>query len=215
MAVPIQLYNAGLFGQATEHIIVRSLNNAPGGYDGVDHDVQYRLGANNSPNGMLDRRHGICCGITIAWLVGLIGGRSEAVSSSEKEFKDYFNNVLRFQGAYLKDYKGNIGALDALDIIQPQGCKLITKNKHLLPHQIVNDLPSKPVWAAYLGIYHHAIGIGYQNYRYFIMDPNAGLFNYRNKGKFLTDLNKLIEARRTKKKIIGPGNTISAWFYGK
>lgn len=211
MAIPVQLYGASLLGNATEHKEIRGLNNAPGGADGVDSDAQFRLGADNSPVGMLDRRHGICCGITIAWLVGFVHGRPEA--SQCDQFEDYFRDVLRFQGAYLKDVKGNITGIDELAQAYAHDCIPISKNRHVLPHTLAATMPDQPVWAAYLGIYHHAIGIGYANYRHFLMDPNAGLYSYRNKKKFILDLQALIEARRGRKNVMGPGNTISAYFY--
>lgn len=211
MGDPIHLYGASLFGNATDHETVRRLNNAPGGAEGVDYDVQYRLGAKDSPLGNLDRSHGICCGITIAWIIGFVHGRSEA--SQCAKFNDYFRDVLRFQGAYIKDAKGNVGAFDELAQIYAHGCVQISKNLQLLPHTVDAALPDLPRWAAYLAIYHHAIGIGYSNYRHFIMDPNAGLYSYQNKGKFLSDIEDLIEARRGLKRVMGPGNTIRAWFY--
>ena len=211
MAIPIQLYGAPLLGKATEHKEIRRLNNAPGGQGGVDFDVQYRLGATASPLGALDRRHGICCGITIAWIVGFVNGRPEA--SRVDKFESYFQNVLRFQGAYLKDVKGNIGGIDELGQVFAHNCIRISQSRHMLPHNVAANLPNEPVWAAYLGIYHHAIGIGYLNYRHFIMEPNAGLFSYQNKRNFISDLQNLIEARRVKKGVMGPGNSISAWFY--
>lgn len=216
MAVPIMLYGKALFGFATEHKEIRGKNNAPGGADGVDLAAQWRLGADGSPLGKKDRRHGICCGITIAWMVGFVHQRSEATRTDE--FEDYFRDVLRFQGAYLKDVKGNIGGIDELGQKYVHDCVKINEAKNVSPQTLVASFPSNatPVWAAYLAAYRHAIGFGYANYRYYIMEPNAGLYSYRNRGKFETDFLALIEARRAKQDppVPMPGR-VSGWFYRK
>ncbi|MGC1273863.1 MAG: hypothetical protein WBC44_09165 [Planctomycetaceae bacterium] len=212
MAVPIQLYKKPLFGFATEHMEVRSRNNAPGGADGVDEDVQFRLGADNSPLGKKDRKHGICCGITVAWMIGFAHRRPEATRTDQ--FSDYFRDVLRFQGAYLKDKRGNIGGIDELGQKYVHDCVRISEVKNVAPQALLTSFPSNstPVWAAYLAAYHHAIGFGYSNFRYYIMEPNAGLYSYQNKSKFESDFRALIDARRAAKHEPMPGK-VSAWFY--
>jgi hypothetical protein len=214
MTVPIMLYKKALFGFCTEHVEVRRQNHAPGGVDGVDQDVQFRLGADNSPLGMQDRRHGICCGITIAWMVGFAHQRSEATSIDQ--FPAYFRDVLRFQGAYLKDMKGNIGGIDELGQKYVHDCVKISEVKNVAPLALLAAFPSNatPVWTGYLGAYHHAIGFGYARYRYYIMEPNAGLYIYQNKRRFEDDFKGLIEARRASKNAAMPGQ-VSAWFYRK
>lgn len=208
----VQLYRANLLTRASESVVVKALNNAPGGVDGVDPKVQSRLGATGSPLPIVDRKHGICCGITVAWLIGLVNNRSEARTVGE--FDGYFKNVLRFQGAYLKDAKGNIGGLDELAQSYVHGCKKLAGYKQIAPHTLAGLMPKNNIiWAAYLALYHHAIGIGYANYRYFIMEPNAGLFSYQSQRSFLSDVRDLVEARRVSKKLIGPGQAIGAWFY--
>ena len=55
-------------------------------------------------------------------------------------------------------------------------------------------MPEKGV--AVLGFLHHAIGLGFTSGRYYIMDPNAGLFTYWSEQDFLEDLREQILARR-------------------
>ena len=83
----------------------------------------------------------------------------------------------------------------------------------MTPEKIASVLPGEQgYWAGYLSAYAHAIGIGYKNYRYFIMEPNGGLFEYRNKKKFAADLKAFLKARRDRK---SPGTdaTMEAYFY--
>lgn len=193
--MPVTLYGKSLFGQANKSAIIRGMNNAPGGADGVDEDVQFSLGA---PGGsaMKDRKHGICCGITVAWIVGVCHKRSDAVNTTG--FDAYFRDVLRFQGAYIKDFKGNVGAMDDLQGIQPQGLGKVASGK-ATEGELSGRFPMFGAWGAYLGLYHHAVGIGYAASNYLIMDPNAGLFKYKNKSDFVSDVKALCRARREAK----------------
>lgn len=196
----VTLYGASLFGNAYKSSVIKGKNNAPGGDGGVDVDVQYRLGAPGSPT-MLDRKHGICCGITVAWDIGFCHGRAEAVNTTN--FSSYFMNQLRFQGAYLKDHKGNVNSIDDLDGIHPHGLARAGSGKCKVDD--LSGLYPDGTWAAYLGIWHHAVGIGRMgggvlgSARYCIMDPNAGLFKYKNKSEFTADVRQLCEARRASK----------------
>ena len=81
------------------------------------------------------------------------------------------------------------------------------------PENIASFLPPEQGnWAGYISAYAHAIGIGYRNYRYFIMEPNGGLFEYSNKGKFMSDLSAFLKARRNKK-ALGTDATMKVYFY--
>lgn len=197
----VQLYGKNLFGNAYKSAVIRGKNNAPGGADGVDSDVQFNLGAPGA-SAMKDRKHGICCGITIAWIVGVCHGRADAVNTTG--FEAYFRDVLRFQGAYLKDYKGNVDALDDLDGIQPLGLKKSSTGK-CTSAELSGRFPASGSWASYLGLYHHAVGVGahaaglLSGTRYLIMDPNAGLFKYKHKSDFIEDVKQLCDARREAK----------------
>jgi len=209
----VQLYGAALFGRAHKECVIKGKNNAPGGEGGVDEDVQYRLGAPGAA-AKLDRKHGICCGIAIAWIVGLCHAYKDATNTST--FYPYFINQLRFQGAYLKDNKGSVNSIDDLDGIHPHGLVRV-RNGRCAVNALSAMYPSG-TWAAYLGIWHHAVGIGAldrgrsRSKRYFIMDPNGGLFKYRNKADFTADVMALCEARRTRKQQ-GPDAKISYTFF--
>jgi hypothetical protein len=193
----VRLYGADLFGRSFAQKTIQHLNNAPGGLGGVDDDVQNRLGAEGASE-MVDRRHGICCGITLAWIIGFCSGRND--SQSTAGFEEYFMNVLRFQGAYFKDNKGNVSSLDDLEGFYPQGLIKGASGK-CTPLTLGTGPSTFPVnrWAAYLGIWHHAIGIGGTQGAWFIVDPNAGLFRYLDVGSFLDDVKQLCEARRIRK----------------
>lgn len=191
----VTLYGKSLFGNAYKSAVVRGMNNAPGGDGGVDSDVQHNLGAPGGSS-MKDRKHGICCGITVAWIVGVCHKRDDAVNSTG--FDAYFRNVLRFQGAYIKDFKGNVDAMDDLQGIQPQGLGKAASGK-CTEDELSGLFPSSGAWASYLGLYHHAVGIGYSGSRYLIMDPNAGLFKYKSKSDFISDVKALCAARRQAK----------------
>lgn len=194
--MPVKLYGANLFGRALTGKEVRHLNNAPGGPDGVDADVQYRLGAPGSES-MLDRQHGICCGITVAWIIGVCHRRKESINPPL--FEEYFKNVLRFQGAYAKDKKGNQSTIDDIDDIQPHGL-VRTDHGKCKYGDILSKLPQTTSWASYLGIWHHAIGVARSAINsFYIMDPNGGLFVYTTAQAFESDLHELCEARRVKK----------------
>ncbi|MDH5540176.1 MAG: hypothetical protein OEY03_12300 [Rhizobacter sp.] len=191
----VNLYGKSLFGNAYKSAVIRGMNNAPGGAGGVDDDVQHRLGAPGGAS-MMDRKHGICCGITVAWIIGVCHKREDAVNTTG--FDDYFRNVLRFQGSYIKDFKGNVDAMDELQGIQTQGLGK-TASGRCNEDQLSGRFPSRGAWASYLGLYHHAVGIGYSGSRYLIMDPNAGLFKYKGKSDFISDVKALCDARRQSK----------------
>jgi len=213
----INLYGADLFSRADQFKIIRGKNNAPGGEGGVDFDVQERLGAPGLETiGLekIDRRHGICCGITIAWMIGFCHSVQGAQSTAY--FDSYFRDVLRFQGAYLKDNKGNIRSIDDFaNRNYVHGCSAINGKRSMTSFSVDNlgqGLPAK--YSMYLGIWKHAIAAGVTSGRFYIMDPNAGLFAYFSQSDFEADMNDLIEARRTRKNQLGNAK-ISVWSYKK
>ncbi len=214
--MPVNLYGASLFAKAYKSAVVRHLNNAPGGDGGVDTDVQYRLGAPGAAS-MKDRKHGICCGIVVAWMVGFCHRRDDAVNVTG--FEAYFKNVLRFQGAYMKDFKGNVGSIDKLDGIHPHGLSRAGSGECTVD-ELSGLFPTGVTWAGYLSVWHHAIGVGvneggvFSGERYLIMDPNGGLFKYKNKSEFIDDLKQLCNARRIAKNA-GDGAKFSYTFFKK
>ena len=161
--------------------------------------MQYNLGAPGAAS-KKDRKHGICCGITVAWIVGVCHDRDDAVNTTN--FENYFRNVLRFQGAYLKDHKGNVGAIDDLDGIHPQGLTKAGSGK--CSSAEFRPVTQQRILGGVSGLYHHAVGVGahgmgIRGSRYLIMDPNGGLFKYKNKSDFITDVQDLCDARREAK----------------
>lgn len=206
MAIPVNLYNSLLFGNADDHCEVRHLNNAPAGVDGVDLSARQVLLAADGA----DRNHGICCGISVAWLVGLVNGREESWDCGE--FQAYFMNVLRFQGAYIKQGHQRGGDFDRLAQHYVHNCVLVSHSGNSTTQQLFEAMPEGFSWGAYLSVWGHAIGIGYHNDRWFIMDPNAGLYAYRFVDKFKTDVSGFVEARRVRKHAPGYA-TFLFWFY--
>jgi len=204
----VHLYNEDLFGNCYKSTIVTHFNNAPGlpGSGGIDADVAARIGYKNIETGERveginkGRIQGICCGITAGWMAAFLGGNSAA--TNHDAFESYFMGPLRFQGGYVKDFQPNSSSLYFL----LGGFGLTNSNKMNLsqtmtPANIGSELPAEEgAWTGYISAYHHAIGIGYRNYRYFVMEPNGGLFEYSNRKRFVTDLGAFLTARRNKKK---------------
>lgn len=220
MANGVTLYNELLFGNCYKNTIVKSFNNAPGlpGGGGIDTDTATRIGFKNIDTkkkiaGTNKKRiQGICCGITAGWMVALLGGNSGATDHSQ--FTDFFIGPLRFQGGYVKDFKGNSSSIKIL--LQRFGLNNSNKtnvSETMSADNIASFLPvDDGMWSGYISAYSHAVGIGYKDYRYFIMEPNGGLFEYSNKAKFVSDLKVFLNARRTRK---APGTDASmkAYFY--
>ena len=218
----IYLYKKTLFVNNIASTQVTSLNSAPllGSTDsgrGIDQDAAGRIGGKNMTTGTKvagsnkGRTQGICCGITAGWMVAFLGGNSSA--TDHDGFKQFFT-ILRFQGAYVKDHKGNSSSIPLL----LKGFGLSNSNPsnsstEMTQSGLISSLPDEDkTWAGYISAYAHAIGIGYKNYRYFIMEPNGGLFEYRNKAKFAADLTSFLQARRDSK-ASGTVATMKAYFY--
>lgn len=143
--------------------------------------------------------HGICLGITLSWIVSLLNGVEESFDT--EKFADYFNQVLRFQGAFIQDYDPpNLAVADPVGYIQRMiqlkfnpGIKVIKRIKFstISPSAFVNYN-----WAAFVVLWGHVVGFGRRSGNYYIMDPNYGLFQYDTFASFLTDGREFIEARR-------------------
>lgn len=220
MAKGIVLYDQHLFRNCYKSTIIKYFNNAPGlpGGGGIDADAAARIGYKHINTGALTagsnkgRIQGICCGITAGWMVAFLGGHS--ASTDHSEFTDFFMDSLRFQGAYVKDFKGNSSSIkNLLDRFRLSNSNTENVSKTMSPENIASFIPAEEgVWGGYISAYSHAIGIGYRNYRYFIMEPNGGLFEYQNKAKFVSDLGVFLSARCNRKK---PGTkaTMDVYFY--
>lgn len=158
----------------------------------------------------LDRQggHGICKGLATAWVIALVNGVADARSPAL--FSRYFNEVLRFQGTYIKDYGKHMDTHVAqLSKMGSDPNVRLIKKSDLRTIQS-GDLPSGN-WGAYISIWQHDIAIGSYNNDFFIMDPNCGLLGY-NRWTFLQGIQSLIEGRRARKHK-GPMDTIGVWFY--
>lgn len=173
------------FNRASQGAVVVHMNNAPKGDGGVDQAAQETLDG-----------HGICSGITSTWVIGFVNGNEGAHDT--REFTDYFRNTLRFQGAYLKEVGGRIKT--HLEEILKAKLEPNVKKAAYLHEKKAEDLklPSND-WAGYAAIWHHAVGIGSAGGKFYIMDPNYGLYKYEDKEHFVADLGVLVEARRKRK----------------
>lgn len=216
----VNLYNESLFNGSYKSTVVRSFNNTPGGGGGggVDLDTSTRLGYKDMSTGVKvagtnkGRTQGICCGITAGWMVALLGGNSRATDHTQ--FTNFFMGPLRFQGAYVKDFKGNSSSLKVImDRFGLMNSNLDNDYLSMNPQNIKDNLPPEQgAWAGYISAYAHAVGIGYKNYRYFILEPNGGLFEYQNKQKFVDDLSAFLIARRNRKSPGTPAE-MKVYFY--
>ena len=208
MVTAYGLHNA--FSRSSSRQEIRHRNNAWYEWQesGLDQDVKGRLNADDGA----DRNHGICSGITGAWIIGYLNGVEGARDPSK--FKSHFDNVLRFQGAYMKDVGGRTDRhLSLLADNANFDAKIRKTDELTLTSVKLSDLPAGRKWAAYAAVWHHAIGIGGGD-GFFIMEPNFGLFAYDSAPAFLSDFNGLIEARRIRKRR-GVNDTIKLFVYGK
>jgi hypothetical protein len=174
----------GAFANATASCIIENLDSAPDGEGGVDDETQRAL-----------RGRSISSGMTTTWLIGFLTHLDDA--SDPAKFRDYFVNMLRFQGAYLEVTGGtpeeHLHALartgQAYGLVA--GPVITAKDVEGL------KLPKSP-WAAHASIWRHAVGVGESGGKWYLMDPACGLFVYADRANFLLDLGVLVEARRTK-----------------
>jgi hypothetical protein len=154
----------------------------------VDSDVQGRL------------QGGICSGITSTWVIRLVNGVDDARTPGK--FTEFFDNVARFQGAYLKDRHGKID--NHLNELSTVFNARIKHEKDLSGTSFkVNDFPQLTKWGAYVSAYGHAIGAGRYLNEFYLMDPNVGLLVYKDIGSMTADLNDFVKARATHKNKVG------------
>ncbi|NEP57038.1 MAG: hypothetical protein F6K31_08440 [Symploca sp. SIO2G7] len=138
---------------------------------------------------------GICSGITTTWLIKFLNN-VDAGHEVKAFLKDY--DATRYQGAYFKELHGKApDHLAQLDNVLKSNLNEVARKKVRQVAQL--QFPSSSEWAAYVSAWGHAIGIGQLNTSYFMMDPNYGLFVYKNKQKFLDDLQAFVEARAARK----------------
>ncbi len=131
---------------------------------------------------------GICAGITTSWVIAFLNANKNKEAQDAAKFKDFFLNMLRFQGAYMQEEQSwdTIDKLAAKMVINGQTIKRVEPlrlNK--------SDLPTEGWWAAYVSFRGHAVGIGKYSGRYHIMEPNFGLFTYANEDDLVSDFRQL------------------------
>jgi len=178
-----KIYGADCYTKAKAFGKKAAGNSAPKGDGGVDPDVQESLAS-----------HGICSGQTTTWVIGLMGTQEGA--SDTKKFTDYSLNVLRFQGAYMKDFGGRIE--EQLAEVLKKGLDPECK---ALPSSAGKDIkalkfPDKGDWGAYLAVWGHATGVGSKGGKWYIFDPNTGLHEYDKKDAWMADIGGYIDARK-------------------
>lgn len=193
-------YGRDCYGRADGKASVSNSNNAPAGEGGVDADVVGRLGGKTAGGAKVNsktqgRRVGICSGITSAWIIGILNGHSDATSTDK--FKDYFDNVLRFQGAYMKDFDPKAKTDDFVAQLAKIGFAAGIKMDKLEKVRNVSGgaLPAGGGWACYAAVFGHAIGVAAADGASYLMDPNYGLFVYNARDKMLMDLQRVVDAR--------------------
>lgn len=193
-------YGRDCYGRADGKASVSNSNNAPAGEGGVDADVVGRLGGKTAGGAKVNsktqgRRVGICSGITSAWIIGILNGHSDATSTDK--FKDYFDNVLRFQGAYMKDFDPKAKTDDFVAQLAKIGFAAGIKMDKLEKVRNVSGgaLPAAGGWACYAAVFGHAIGVAAADSASYLMDPNYGLFVYSARDKMLMDLQRVVDER--------------------
>lgn len=171
-------YNGGtLFTRAASECIIRGQNNAPAT---IDPDTENVGG-------------GICSGITSSWVACLLNANKRPEARDTAKFGDLYSNVLRFQGSYFKELHGT----SENHLNQLATTPILLHGKHIgnLEKRTVigANLPNVGWWASYITMTGHAVGAGSYTGFYHIMDPNYGLFTYREEAGFISDINGLID----------------------
>ncbi|QHQ36755.1 hypothetical protein [Algicella marina] len=161
-------------------------NNNINGLDGFDTAAAERLSG-----------HGICSGITSSWMLALLNGVAEAIDTDS--FVAYFNDVLRFQGGYLKDMGGRADDFFAQMNMKGLDTQIGSTGTVRTAELTIAHLPDSDTWAAYVALWGHAVGMAQKDGRFFLMDPNYGLFEYATLEEMVDMLNKGANARRRDK----------------
>lgn len=167
--------HADLFAAAASQCVVLGKNNNPG----VDADTENVEG-------------GICSGITSAWLAALLSAGKDPSATEVAGFADAFDNLIRFQGAYLRELHGKADV--HLAALRGHLGFDFEEQEQIQCRQLqLDDLPEREHWGAYVSLRGHAVGAGRFNGQWMIMDPNLGLFCYASAAAqgFVDDLNAL------------------------
>ncbi|QHQ37020.1 hypothetical protein [Algicella marina] len=186
---------------------------APGNY--VNTDPGQGSGIDTAIAGNFQQ--GICAGLAAAWIMAFASGAEDARDTAN--FESYFNNMLRFQGAYLMNYKGKQGISTTTQGMDPfirpvqdlgVGVGIHRHSSHEVRLVGENVLPAGN-FAGYTVVPGHAIGMGRHGGTCYIMDPNYGLQSYDDIVNFIVDLNYLYGAYRQRFNCIG--STVQLYFY--
>jgi len=169
--------NDVLFSKANSEGLTTKTNSAP---STIDDDTENVTG-------------GICSGITSSWMIALLNANKMQEARDTAKFPELYNNSLRFQGAYFKELHGtaekHLPAAGVVAVVNGEPLVKIEKR-----NIATNDIPTLGWWACYVSMRGHAIGIGKYNKFFHIMDPNFGLFTYRDQMDFVADVNGLIDS---------------------
>lgn len=174
-----------LFDAAASQCVVRGRNNNPG----VDADTENVEG-------------GICSGITSAWVAALLSAGNDPSATQTTAFADAFENLIRFQGAYLRELKGRADV--HLAALRGHLGFDFKEHEQIQCRQLqLADLPDSGHWGAYVSLRGHAVGVGRFNGQWMIMDPNLGLFLYPDaQGQaMIDDLNHLAASYWQRKRL--------------
>ena len=200
--------NTMSYARSTTSTTAVGFNASPAPEDGMDADVIGRIGyleqAFNAGGRWIPgttqhagtnkgRMQGICCGITTAWLAGFLN--NNPMATDHAQFRDYLVEVLRFQGAYGKDYGDTADDQRQLLLrICQNTLNLAHREAIVTPHNMAVSIPFHRLdafgtWGAYLHAHGHATGFGSRRFgKTYIMDANGGLFEYTNRHDFTQDL---------------------------
>jgi hypothetical protein len=162
-------------------------------------------------DGLLKQQgHGICKGLTTAWVIAFLNGVDEA--SNPASFSDWFTGIAKWQGTYIKDAGGHIDK--HLQLIEKTGMLTGVVVDHVVAVQSLSssDFPRTTPWAAYCSIWHHDIGFAADGRgNFYIMEPNDGLYVYDSQSEFIADSNGYVADRRVAKSKTN-GETFGLWF---
>ncbi|TQV78688.1 hypothetical protein FKG94_11705 [Exilibacterium tricleocarpae] len=160
------------------------------------------------------RMQGVCCGISTAWMAAFLGGNADATNHGS--FGDFFQ-VMRFQGAYGKFYGDRpwhqetllnsfgLGPLTATQMTFSQSANI--------PFQ---RFALRSRWVGYVFTCEHVIAIGKaRDSNFFIMDPNAGLFEYTRQDQFRADLGEYLAAIWSETHDVFTAPSMDIYFYHK
>ncbi|MEW5926482.1 MAG: hypothetical protein AB1941_03270 [Gemmatimonadota bacterium] len=153
---------------------------------GVDQDVQRFFAGRADP--------GICAGITMAWVINVLGDGSGAALGTAT-FSGAFTDQLRFQGAYFQKLGTNVKPFSMESFFNhihgAMGTGIVIEEELSTRNLGPANLPAVATWAAATNLGPHAIGAASSNGSYYIMDPNFGLYVYGDAGRFCQDMEDL------------------------